>query len=66
MGDAVGNGAWSLRLQVRPLMRLVWLGALLMALGGLLATFDRRYRRARAPATEAAGTAPALADGKAT
>jgi cytochrome c-type biogenesis protein CcmF len=66
MGDAVGKGAWSLRLQVRPVMRLVWLGAALMALGGLLATFDRRYRRARAPATEAAVAASTLAGGKAT
>jgi cytochrome c biogenesis factor len=47
-------------------MRLVWLGAVLMALGGLLSTFDRRYRRARAPVTEAASAASALAGGKAT
>jgi cytochrome c-type biogenesis protein CcmF len=37
---------------VRPLMRFLWLGAALMALGGLLATFDRRYRRERATASE--------------
>jgi cytochrome c-type biogenesis protein CcmF len=47
MGDELGGGAWSLRLQVRPLMRYVWLGSALMAFGGLLATFDRRYRRRR-------------------
>ncbi len=45
MGEEVGNGAWSVRVQVRPLMRFVWLGAALMAFGGLLSTVDRRYRR---------------------
>jgi cytochrome c-type biogenesis protein CcmF len=45
MGEDLGNGAWSLRVQVRPLMRFVWLGAALMALGGLLSTVDKRYRR---------------------
>jgi len=54
MGEEVGNGAWSLRVQVRPLMRLLWLGSLFMALGGLLSTLDRRYRRERAAASEPA------------
>ena len=45
-----------MRVQVRPLMRLLWLGSALMALGGLLATLDRRYRRERAAATEPAQT----------
>ncbi|HXS30798.1 MAG TPA: cytochrome c-type biogenesis CcmF C-terminal domain-containing protein, partial [Steroidobacteraceae bacterium] len=62
MGDKVGQGAWSLRVQVRPLMRLLWLGAALMALGGFLATLDRRYRRQRevvsAPAADAAASPP--------
>jgi cytochrome c-type biogenesis protein CcmF len=44
MGDDLGNGAWSLRLQYKPYLRFVWLGALLMAFGGLLAVCDRRYR----------------------
>jgi cytochrome c-type biogenesis protein CcmF len=47
MGEDLGGGTWSLRLQVRPLMRYIWLGAALMALGGLLATLDKRYRRRR-------------------
>ncbi|MEX2321631.1 MAG: heme lyase CcmF/NrfE family subunit, partial [Saccharospirillum sp.] len=36
---------WSLRLQVKPFVRWIWLGALLMALGGVVAVLDRRYRR---------------------
>jgi cytochrome c-type biogenesis protein CcmF len=47
LGPDLGGGAWSLRLQVRPLMRYVWFGAALMALGGFLATLDKRYRRRR-------------------
>jgi cytochrome c-type biogenesis protein CcmF len=57
MGEEVGRGAWSIRVQVRPLMRLLWLGAALMALGGMLATLDRRYRRERALAPEPAQAA---------
>ena len=55
MGEDLGNGAWSLRVQVRPLMRYVWLGAALMAFGGLLSTVDRRYRR-RVESTQAQTT----------
>ena len=44
MGEPLGNDRWSVRLQYKPLIRLVWLGALLMALGGLLAASDKRYR----------------------
>jgi cytochrome c-type biogenesis protein CcmF len=44
LGDDVGAGAWSLRFQYRPMVRLVWLGALIMALGGMLAVIGRRQR----------------------
>jgi cytochrome c-type biogenesis protein CcmF len=56
LGESLGNGAWSLRVQVRPLMRYVWLGALLMAMGGLVAVLDKRYRRAKATQAVALGT----------
>ncbi|MDT7838709.1 heme lyase CcmF/NrfE family subunit [Aquabacterium sp. OR-4] len=36
---------WTLRLQVKPLMRWVWAGALLMALGAAIAALARRYRQ---------------------
>ena len=44
----LGDGAWSLRVQVKPLIRFIWLGALIMAFGGLLAITDPRYRAQRA------------------
>ncbi|MBU2223796.1 MAG: hypothetical protein KKB00_07120, partial [Gammaproteobacteria bacterium] len=32
---------------VKPFVRWVWLGGILMALGGLLALLDKRYRRSK-------------------
>jgi cytochrome c-type biogenesis protein CcmF len=34
LGDNLGQGRWSVRLQYKPLIRYVWLGAILIALGG--------------------------------
>jgi cytochrome c-type biogenesis protein CcmF len=44
MGNPLGEGAWSMRIQYKPLVRYIWLGALVMAVGGFLAATDRRYR----------------------
>src|SRR5579863_9783620 len=60
LGEDVGAGAWSLRLQYRPLIRCVWIGALIMALGGVTAVVGRRARGlapqgARLPLGAAAG-----------
>ena len=44
LGDPLGGDAWSVRVQYKPLVRFIWLGALIMAFGGLLAVSDRRYR----------------------
>ncbi|MBB6092165.1 cytochrome c-type biogenesis protein CcmF [Povalibacter uvarum] len=45
MGEPLGDGSWSLRLQYKPMVRFIWMGAFTMALGGLIAAFDRRYRK---------------------
>ncbi|MNT34038.1 Cytochrome c-type biogenesis protein CcmF [compost metagenome] len=47
LGDPVGDSAWTVRIQVKPFMTWIWTGCILMALGGLLAAGDGRYRRAR-------------------
>jgi len=44
LGDQLGNNTWSVRIQYKPMIRFIWLGALVMALGGLIAVSDRRYR----------------------
>ncbi|MFO1318612.1 MAG: heme lyase CcmF/NrfE family subunit [Burkholderiales bacterium] len=43
-GEPFEDGAISLRISVKPLVRWIWLGALVMAVGGALAAADRRYR----------------------
>ena len=45
MGEPLEDGAWALRVYHKPFIRWIWAGTLLMALGGLLAASDRRYRR---------------------
>ncbi|WP_406672902.1 heme lyase CcmF/NrfE family subunit [Natronospira sp.] len=44
MGDYLGNDAWSVRIHYMPMVRFIWLGALVMGLGGVIAVLDRRYR----------------------
>jgi cytochrome c-type biogenesis protein CcmF len=46
LGEPLGEtGAWSVRIYHKPFIRWIWLGALIMAFGGLLAAFDPRYRK---------------------
>jgi cytochrome c-type biogenesis protein CcmF len=44
LGEPLNNGDWSVRLYYRPFVRWMWLGAVFMALGGVMAAADRRYR----------------------
>ena len=61
LGDSLGANAWSLRLYVKPYIRWIWLGALIMAFGGILAACDKRYRPVRVEAPAPLGLAPAQA-----
>jgi len=59
LGEPLGGGAWAVRVHVKPFVRWIWLGALLMALGGFVAATDRRFRRKSVEGTvvpEQAGT----------
>jgi cytochrome c-type biogenesis protein CcmF len=45
IGEPLGDeGAWSLRIYYKAFIRWIWLGAVFMAVGGLCATCDKRYR----------------------
>jgi len=44
LGEALDEGAWAVRVYHKPFVTWLWGGALLMALGGLIAALDRRYR----------------------
>jgi len=61
MGDQIGKDVWSVRVQYRPLVRFIWLGALIMAIGGLISVTDRRYRlrSKQTAAIDLAATEPA-------
>ncbi len=52
MGEAVGEGGWAIRLHYKPMVRWMWLGAILMGAGGLLTVADRRYRGRKQPASD--------------
>ncbi|MGQ4880690.1 heme lyase CcmF/NrfE family subunit [Billgrantia sp. LNSP4103-1] len=47
LGERLEGDAWSFRLYYKPYMLWMWFGAILLALGGLLAAADKRYRLAR-------------------
>ena len=65
LGEPIGtDGAWSVRIYVKPLVRWIWLGALFMMVGGFLAACDRRFRvkaGIRDPEPAIAQGAPAVA-----
>ncbi len=44
LGEPLEGDAWSLRVYHKPFIRWIWLGAIFMAIGGILAASDRRYR----------------------
>jgi cytochrome c-type biogenesis protein CcmF len=57
LGEPIGtDGAWAVRIYVKPFVRWIWLGALFMMLGGFVAATDRRFRvlPERAPADNSA------------
>src|SRR5688572_4795760 len=59
LADPVGNDAWIVRIHYKPFVAWIWGGCVLMALGGLLAASDRRYRVAQRREPQAAAYAAA-------
>lgn len=51
LGEPVEDGAWIVRVYVKPFIDWIWGGCLLMAFGGLLAVTDKRYRRKNSAAS---------------
>ena len=46
LGEEKGAASWSMTIYVKPFVRWVWLGAIFMCIGGVVAAGDKRYRRA--------------------
>ncbi len=44
LGENLGNGSWSVRVYYKPFIRLIWLGGILIAIGGFIALLARRQR----------------------
>jgi cytochrome c-type biogenesis protein CcmF len=44
LGEALDENTWVVRVHHKPFVNWIWLGCVLMALGGLLAASDKRYR----------------------
>jgi cytochrome c-type biogenesis protein CcmF len=59
LGDDRGNGRFTVRAYVSPLAPFIWLGGLVMALGGILSLWGRL--RLKAPEPEKAASAQAIA-----
>ena len=60
LGEGFDDGSWSLRIYVKPMIRFIWLGGVLMFVGGILAVSDRRYRLAVAAARKLEAAASAV------
>ena len=52
LGEQVDGGAWIVRIYYKPFVDWIWGGCVIMALGGLLAATDRRYRSRAAAAAD--------------
>ena len=63
LGEPVSDTAWSVRVHHKPYVNWIWIGCLLMALGGLLAVLDKRYRMAHKAVPQALAAPQATADG---
>ena len=59
LGEQLGSNSWSVRIYHKPFVRWIWLGALFMAFGGVIAVMDKRFRRVRSKSKDsvAAGAA---------
>ncbi|MEK9655883.1 MAG: cytochrome c-type biogenesis CcmF C-terminal domain-containing protein, partial [Halieaceae bacterium] len=44
LGEPIGERAWAVRLQYKPMVRWLWIGAFLIGIGALITSLDRRYR----------------------
>ncbi|MGF1714597.1 heme lyase CcmF/NrfE family subunit [Photobacterium chitinilyticum] len=44
MGERLDDGAWAVRIYFKPFVNWIWFGSVLMALGGVMAISDKRYR----------------------
>ena len=61
LGEPVAGDAWVVRIYYKPFVDWIWGGAVLMALGGIFAVSDKRYRLARRAEREMSSAAATVA-----
>lgn len=61
LGEQTGGAGWAVRAYYNPLVLWLWVGAGVLAIGGVVAGSERTSWRRRAKAPEAAGAAGAVA-----
>ncbi len=44
LGNIISNDSWSVRIYHKPMIRLIWIGTLMMVLGGVLSVYNRRKK----------------------
>jgi len=59
LGDPQAEGGWAVRAYVKPFVNWMWIGCLIMALGGVISLMDRRYRVAALKSRAPRGAVPA-------
>jgi cytochrome c-type biogenesis protein CcmF len=61
LGEALDGSAWAIRAYYKPYVDWIWIGCLFMALGGVVAMSDKRYRLKRKQAAAASRISAARA-----
>jgi cytochrome c-type biogenesis protein CcmF len=54
MGEPLDDGAWAIRVYIKPFVTWIWAGAVIMAIGGICSMSDKRYRMAKVAKVRAA------------
>ena len=56
LGEPLDDGAWAVRVYIKPFVAWIWAGAVIMALGGVCSICDKRYRMTKVAKIKAAIT----------
>ena len=59
LGERQEAGGWAMRTYVKPFVSWIWIGSIVMSLGGLISLADRRYRVGVGAGKMPAGAVPA-------
>ncbi|MDC8832666.1 heme lyase CcmF/NrfE family subunit [Alteromonas gilva] len=64
LGEPLDDGAWAVRVYIKPFVIWIWAGAVIMALGGVCSITDKRYRMAKVAKAGRFGQRPATTEAR--